>query len=728
MKIYNPIFTTMKTKIFPMILFSRSLKQYCFTVLLCLITLQLYAQKPVTEGQWYVIESYKKSRVLQVQTPYQNNGIAVILAKRTNQNNQLFRFEDIGNGFYLIRSKQNNKVFDIRGGSQQNYAVLQVWDQANVENQKFKLNLATANSQYYIVAKHSRKSLVVDAAFPIGSTIKQQQVDGLANAMFKFVPQNPVNPTPKPAKVVLNKPVTGQVITNKVGAIIQFDWKAVANANEYQLLVEHKNKKDKLLNTLTRNSNYQLKLSSPINKTLAKDAWGWWVRAKVGNTWGAWSKPNTVYFKTPPTINNIPKLLKPAANTTLANGMQNNSISYTWYFDWANVPNAQQYEILISHPTNAGKSLRKTVTKSEYKLVQKHHKSSAELLGWSWKVRAIINGSYTNWSISQKFTVHKPKINPTPSVNFVTQSKNSFTKAWKNRHFAKFSNKVNNRKTLTGYDMTSKKFAMNASYQNWRIKSLGNNTYQLQVEVNGKFWSLAAANDRKGNVQIVANNRNDKMQQWQITQQADGYYKITNIGMKLNAYASDDTLFYDGKNNELFVSKWKEGKTVNGRWYFDAKQPINIKPDPLENRTFKMASVVNGKEICMGYVWTSDATGYNTLGFCNSNNSRTIFRFEKTIYGNYLIKIKKSEDHNNKWNYLSNNFELQEIDYYKDAPISKNYSLYWKLIPRGNRQYAIVEVDTNKAIELIQHASGFPREFIELKSFANKRTQYFKLY
>lgn len=715
-----------------MITFSHTLKRYCFTLLFCIISIQVYAQNPVTKGQWYIIESYQKNHVLQVQAPYENNGIAITLAKRTNQNNQLFRFEEVGNGFYIIRSKQHNKVFDIRGGSREDYAILQVWDMANVENQKFKLNLATGNGHYYINAKHSNKSLVVDAGYPIGSTIKQKSVNGLSNAMFKFIPQKSIKPTPSPVNITkqpkLISPVTGQVIENKKGVIIKFSWEKVPNATQYQLYVEHKNKKDKLLNSLFNENYYNFTLTKAIDASLAKDAWGWWVRAKVGNTWGKWSKPNTLYFKDSKPTPAIVTLNSPQTNATLANGQENNSTKYSWNFDWTDTPNAQQYEILVSHPSNAGKSFRKTVSTSEYKLVQRNHRTSAELLGWSWKVRPIVNGVYGQWSTTRKFTVDQPgkQAKPTPSIDFVTQSKNSFSKVWKNKHFAKISNKISSKNTLGGYNMNSKKFAMNATNTDWHVRSIGNNRFLLQVFINGKFWSLAAANDNKGNVILANNNKNDTFQQWEITQQTDGYYKIINIGMKQEKYRIDDTLFYDSKNNDFFVSKWQEGKTANGLWYFDAKQQIKIKNDPLENRSFKISSVVNNKQICLGYVWTSDATGHNELGFCNNNDKSTLFSFQKTLRNTYLIKVRKLSS-KDEWNYLKGDLGEQEIERHKDAPIIKEYGFEWNIINRGNGQYMIFNVDSGKAIELIQRSNGFPREFIEFKTATNKRTQYFRL-
>lgn len=716
-----------------MITFSHTLKHYCLFIVFAFVSIQIYAQTPVKEGQWYTIESNQRGLVLQVQPPYQNNGIAVILAKRTRQDNQLFRFEAIGNGYYKIRSKKHNKYFDIRGASQANGGVLQVWDQANVENQKFKLSRATADNQYYITAKHSNKSIAAAASFPVGSTITQTYADGLANAMFKFIPHKskpPKPPTPvvSTTKPVLISPVSGKVVENKKGTIIKFKWQKVQNATSYQLIVQHKNQKNTLINTAVNETYYNYFMTKPIEASLINGDWKWWIRAKIGSTWSEWSDSNKLDFTTPKRTSIT--LTSPSQNGMLPNGIENKNTAYTWNFDWLDVPNAEQYEILISHPSNASKSIRRNTSASYYQLTQRGHFKNNELRGWNWKVRVFKNGSYSQWTTPRTFNVAQAQKqnNPKPPVvtdNFVTQSTENFNKALKNNFAVELKNKVNNRSTSLGYNPQKNHFKMNEPFKNWHIKYVSKGIYQLQVEIDGKFWSLASEGNQRGDVKLAVDDRRDNYQLWKIIQQADGYYRIINVGNENSNSVSSDTLFYSTKNNDFFLSPWSSQKSLNARWYFDAIQRINVKQNPLESRAFKiMAS--NGKPICLSYVWTSDATGHNTLSLC-SRDDTTLFRFERATNGRYLIKVKSSTRYDKKWYYLSGDLSILEVEQHKELPVKSEYGLQWNIISKGNGQYVLYNLDYKQAVELVHRPNRFPREVIEFRPFANKRAQYFKL-
>lgn len=79
-------------------------------------------------------------------------------------------------GTYRILSKVNNsKVFDIPSGSTANNVKAQMWDNANVKQQKFDI-IYVGEGYYKIKAKHSNKVLTVESSTPrIGSAIMQQE-------------------------------------------------------------------------------------------------------------------------------------------------------------------------------------------------------------------------------------------------------------------------------------------------------------------------------------------------------------------------------------------------------------------------------------------------------------------------------------------------------------------------------------------------------------------------
>jgi len=717
-----------------------SLKHICITFFLVVFTANLTAQNPVKEGQWYAIEIYDGSKVLSVNPNATQNGVPITLDYASGQNHQLFRFEAVEDGFYVIRSKSNNKVLDIAGGSRDDAALLQQWDWANVENQKFKLVLATGEGHYYIMAKHSKKYLKTAIRTDYGTTISQTQNPAVTNRMFKFTPKTPTQEKPipvvqpvtnvKPAKVELITPVPGQVINNVVGTSIQFNWKEVPNATQYQIYVDHKDQKSQLLNTLTNASNYQFTLSTLIPEAKVKDAWGWWVRAKNGDTWGDWSNPNTLYFHNTPnvTVNTAPQLYSPASNAVLSNGNIYNNKEYTWVFDWSDVPNAQRYEISVTHPKDPAQSWIQTVTQSTYQKDQTYHVPYDYLNGWNWRVRAIVNGNFGPWSSPQYFNVAQitTQVDPATqnSSNFVTTSKENFLRVSDQGYAAKLFNKVNNRSTALGYDVQAKNFAANAGNQNWRLKKLRTNTYLLQVEINGKFWSLSAPDDLT--LKLTNSNVSDSHQQWTITSESDGYYRITNAGLAAENNKFN-TLFYDSTKNNLFLTTWVDAKSLNARWFFEAGQKITIPNDPLENRTLRMYSDASRQTICLDYVMTSDATGYTILTPC-ANGTTTNFQFVKTVQGNYLIKIQSTGIASRDWFYLTDDLKIKNIDPYIEMALNPEYGLTWKLVHKGGNKYSIISAENGKAFELVKPSFGSSRELVDLKSPSYSANQLWLLY
>lgn len=84
------------------------------------------------------------------------------------------------NGTYRVLSTvDNKKVLDIDGGSQANGVKLQMWDNANVKQQKFEIQYI-GDGYYKIKAKHSNKALTVASKNPkVGSNVTQQKDENL---------------------------------------------------------------------------------------------------------------------------------------------------------------------------------------------------------------------------------------------------------------------------------------------------------------------------------------------------------------------------------------------------------------------------------------------------------------------------------------------------------------------------------------------------------------------
>lgn len=237
---------------------------------------------------------------------------------------------------------------------------------------------------------------------------------------------NHVSAQVTPGKVVLNTPVTGQVMDHGTGVQWQFDWQDVPGATRYQILVEHANKTDRLLNTyVTESSSYTYTFTRDLDAKLTKDAWGWWVRAQIGSEWGPWSNPHTIYLKektapAPPpeptiaTRRVIPILSSPPENAVLENG-HNGGLN--WTFTWHRVPGAARYEIKVGS-VKGGQEFSEYVdaSKTSYTYTTSTYVKEEFLSGWYWEVRAGFNGKWSKWSRQHKFSV-KP-LPPKPTDRF----------------------------------------------------------------------------------------------------------------------------------------------------------------------------------------------------------------------------------------------------------------------------------------------------------------------
>jgi len=93
-----------------------------------------------------------------------NNGTNIQLYYDNDSDAQKFRFTPINiidEDSYQIQSTINSrKVLDVSGGSQDNYANIQLWDYSRVLQQSFKFK-ALSNEKYIIIADHSNKVLNV---------------------------------------------------------------------------------------------------------------------------------------------------------------------------------------------------------------------------------------------------------------------------------------------------------------------------------------------------------------------------------------------------------------------------------------------------------------------------------------------------------------------------------------------------------------------------------------
>ncbi len=103
---------------------------------------------------------------------------------------------------------------------------------------------------------------------------------------------------------------------------------------------------------------------------------------------------------------NFPQLISPKTNSTLPNGTPNGKTRYTWDFDWKDVPNATRYHLRVQKVGAARPVINlENLQESRWRDTSTGYVSPAGCKGWGWKVCALVNGEWTEWSEEWKFDV-----------------------------------------------------------------------------------------------------------------------------------------------------------------------------------------------------------------------------------------------------------------------------------------------------------------------------------
>ncbi len=111
-----------------------------------------------------------------------------------------------------------------------------------------------------------------------------------------------------------------------------------------------------------------------------------------------------------------PVPVRPAADAVLDNGRTDLTDGLTWAFAWSEVPNADRYELYVR---NAGASNpvldADTLTATSFRFQRLGYVFGPHwLTGWSFRVRAEVNGSWGPWSESREFEVEPQNTDRSP--------------------------------------------------------------------------------------------------------------------------------------------------------------------------------------------------------------------------------------------------------------------------------------------------------------------------
>ncbi|HEY7427717.1 MAG TPA: protein kinase [Gemmataceae bacterium] len=103
-----------------------------------------------------------------------------------------------------------------------------------------------------------------------------------------------------------------------------------------------------------------------------------------------------------------PDLLTPAAGATVENGSLGRDKAYVWEFTWNRIPGANQYHLYVRGAAARIPAIDlNTLSTSSYrfKATNGSYVPDANRRGWRWKVRARVNGVWTDWSEERRFDV-----------------------------------------------------------------------------------------------------------------------------------------------------------------------------------------------------------------------------------------------------------------------------------------------------------------------------------
>jgi hypothetical protein len=100
----------------------------------------------------------------------------------------------------------------------------------------------------------------------------------------------------------------------------------------------------------------------------------------------------------------VPQLSSPVNGAVLDNGCGDSSNLLTWDFAWTACPGATQYNIWAKHP-DISEAATAFVDTTSYRRQGYYAVPNIYRLGWRWKVKAMVNGLWGDWSELGTFNV-----------------------------------------------------------------------------------------------------------------------------------------------------------------------------------------------------------------------------------------------------------------------------------------------------------------------------------
>jgi hypothetical protein len=104
-----------------------------------------------------------------------------------------------------------------------------------------------------------------------------------------------------------------------------------------------------------------------------------------------------------------PRLLAPVGNAILENNPNRSPSGPVWEYSWSEVPGATAYHLHVTGRTATIPLVNKELNSLSYRHVLSGFVANEHLKGWTWKVRAQVNGQWSEWSEPRQFDVRPPR-------------------------------------------------------------------------------------------------------------------------------------------------------------------------------------------------------------------------------------------------------------------------------------------------------------------------------
>lgn len=200
-------------------------------------------------------------------------------------------------------------------------------------------------------------------------------------------------------------------------------WAYINGASTYQLQISRKSNFDSFFIDVDEQSLIDTFFTVPAEKLSSNTTYYWRVRSEAGGVKSNWS--STWKFKT--------KLPDPAPETATLYKPDNEAenVALNTKFEWSEQKYTQYYILQIAKSNDFSSiSLTKEVTTNSYELIG--NELLEPLTNYYWRVRAIGEGGFSDWSQVFRFTTRdgqsikytKPAVNfsvyPNPSYKTIT--------------------------------------------------------------------------------------------------------------------------------------------------------------------------------------------------------------------------------------------------------------------------------------------------------------------